>query len=180
MNKKLAASFALAILVFVLTPLAKADTITIPVEEILAIAPVPTNTGQPLAPGVAFYGWGIDFIGTDLNGNSFNIGYTWQGLESTSMQYFGNPNAQILVWDSRMTFVGCGWMSDCSGTLYFDNSGVTGTGVMWYSPHYAYMAIDALTVTTPEPSSLLLLGSALLGLVGLFRRRESRVCPCRG
>lgn len=33
------------------------------------------------------------------------------------------------------------------------------------------MAIDNLTLYTPEPSSLLMLGSGLLGIVGAFRRR---------
>jgi hypothetical protein len=172
MIKELTVSIATAALLFVFAPRAKSDTITIPCEEILAIPPVATHTGEPFAAGVTYFGWGIDFTGTDL-GHNFNIGYTWQGLRSTSMQYFGTPNAQILAWNNRMSITGCAWMSDCAGTLYFGSSGITGDGVMWYSPHYAYMAIDTLSITTPEPGSLFLLGSGLLALAGLFRRKVS-------
>lgn len=172
MIKGLTVGIATAILLLVLAPQAKSDTITIPVEEILAIAPVTTNTGQPFAAGVTYYSWGIDFTGIDL-GHSFDIGYVWQALHSTSMQYFGTPNALIIAWDSSMAFVGCAWTFDCAGTVDFGNSGVTGDGEMWYSPHYAYMAIDSVTITTPEPSSVFLLSSGLLGLVSLFRRKVS-------
>jgi hypothetical protein len=168
--KELTLSAATAVLLFTHAPQARSDTITIPCEEILAIAPLATNTGQPFTAGVTYYGWGIDFTGTDL-GHNFDIGYAWQGLRSTSTQYFGTPDAQILAWNKSMSLVGCAWMSDCAGMLNFGNSGKTGYGVLWYSPHYAYMAIDLLTITTAEPSSLFLFGAGFLGLVGLFRRK---------
>lgn len=147
-----------------MVPAAKADTVTVPVEEIVAIAPVATDTGRPFPAEVSYFVSGINFSGTTSSG-SFNIGYAWQALANTSMQYFGDANAEIVAWDGSMSFAGCDWTSSCLGTLTFGDTGVTGTGFMSYSPHYAYVAINSLTYSTPEPGSLAMLVIGVLGLL---------------
>jgi hypothetical protein len=169
MIRKLAVSITMAMLLFVLVPQARPDSTTVSVEEILAIPPLIVD-GAPAQATVDNMPDGIYFVG-----QGFDIGYSWGALQQTSMASFGVSDAQITTWDSSMSFVGCAWGQDCAGTVYL-GSGVSGTGFMNYTPHYAYMAIDSLTYSTPEPSSLLLLGSGLLGLVGFYRRRIT-VCP---
>ncbi len=170
MIERHALSVAVVVMLFVLAPQAKADSITVPVDEILAIPPVIVD-GAPAQATIEYLPDGLYFVGS-----GFDIGYSWSGLQQISTTYFGVPDAQILTWNSNMSFVGCSWGQSCAGTVYFGNSGISGAGFMSYTPHIAFMVIDSLTYSTAEPSSFLLIGSGLLGLVGLSRRKIS-ACP---
>lgn len=189
MLKKLAASLAFAILLLAVSPVAKSDSFTVPVEELLVIVPIATSTGQPLAPAALFNSMGLQFIGTDTDvppGQmpfSFNIGYAPGVFVTASEEVFGNPNAKILAWSGGDTLLGCAWASagidPCPTATVTFGDGIRGSGSLFYNPHFAYVAIDSLTIstpaTTPEPSVLVLLGLGL-GSIALLRRKFP-VCP---
>jgi hypothetical protein len=179
-TKKLSLSLAFVILLLAVSPVAKSDSVTIPVEEILYIVPFQTNTGQPFAAPVFITSDEVEFIGVGSPGEpgqKFDIGY--EGLSGDSVGAFGNPNATILAWNGSDTLHGCAWGAGglCpTATVDFGN-GVSGSGKLLYNPRFAYVAIDSLTIPagTPEPSILLLLGLGL-GFLLLVRGKIS-VCP---
>jgi hypothetical protein len=174
MIRKLTVSIATAILLFALVPRAEADSVTVPANIIIDIDPVIVHGEPDPTATVVFTPREIDFVTP-----TYDIGATLAVFQGISTAAFGNPNAQMLIWDDSMPLIGCSFVSfasPCQGGVSFGNSGVIGDGTLFLSPRFDYMTIDSLTITTPEPSSLFLLGSGLLGLVGLFHRKLS-VCP---
>jgi PEP-CTERM motif len=165
---KLTVSLALAVFAALLAPAARPDSISFHFDELLVIDPVIVGGKPDMHAIVQYTTESLDFVTP-----TYHIAIAWGALQQTSLLYFGTPDNPILPWDSSMSFVGCQWQQDCQGTVFFAGTGMSGTGSMWYSPHYAYMAIDTLTITTPEPGTLLLLSSGFLGPVALFRRKIS-------
>ncbi len=168
MVRKLTVSLAFALFAGLLAPPARPDSITFHFDELLVIDPVIVGGRPDTHATVQYTAESLDFVAP-----TYHIGITWGALQQTSLDYFGTPDSPVLPWDNTMSLVGCQWQQDCHGTVVFGNAGMSGTGSMWYSPHYAFMAIDTLTITTNEPGSLLLLGSGFLGIAALFRRKIS-------
>ena len=166
MVKKLTMILAAAVLMSSIAPQAKADSITKSVNEILVIDPVLVN-GEPDPTAMVVCGPSeLAFVTP-----TYHIGITWQALQMISFFAFGNPNAEIFAWDDSMTLIGCSWDTVCHGGVKFDDSGVIGNGTLYSTPHLGIMTIDSLTITTPEPNSVELLGIGLVLFVGLFQRK---------
>jgi hypothetical protein len=117
-----------------------------------------------------------------------------QGLAPTSegSLFFGNPTTQFSTWDSALSFTP---LTLGPGTYYLqlENGSTANGNLMWWdqsngpsTASYLYgsgfgpadlpnsetftILGSSSTSATPEPASLVLVGSSLLGLAGLTRR----------
>jgi hypothetical protein len=166
MIRKIALSLAVVMLMSVIVPKAKSDSFTEAVKEIYFIDPILVNGEPDPTATVEYSASEIAFVTP-----TYHIGITWQALQAISVFAFGNPDAQIFTWDDSMSLIGCSWESVCDGAVSFDDSGVIGNGTLYSTPHLGIMTIDSLTIATPEPSGVLLLGTGFVGLMGLFHRK---------
>ena len=110
------------------------------------------------------YGYDIDKLSATIAGPTLEAGTYWLNLQNAVTKQ-GNP----LYWDEN-SGVGCkgddgmggGCPSDaCNGTC-LDSPGV---------PPESFDIVGTGSGQTPEPSSILLFGSGILGLVGVLRRK---------
>ena len=137
------------------------------------------NTYGAPSGGAAYNGFGDD--GTSVtsgtpftfNGADFS---TWAG--SDTYQSYSSLNVTIAGFDSSMNLVGvCSQTLSASSynfltcnipnvsTLVFHNDILT-SGHWWLMDDFTYN-----TSTTPEPGTLVMFGSGIIGLAGILRRK---------
>ncbi len=138
------------------------------------------NTYGAPSGGAAYNGFGDD--GTTLtsatpftfNGADFS---TW--AENDDYASFSSLNVTVFAFDSSMNFLGgCGQTLSAFGynfmpcdianvsELVFHND-IGTSGHWWLMDDFTYNG------TTPEPGTLLMFGSGVLGVAGMIRRRLS-------
>jgi hypothetical protein len=105
------------------------------------------------------YGYGIDRI--DVTGLSVSNpgGLLWLNLANGTV-----PSGDPVYWDEN-SGVGCGGLGCPSQAM----ENATGT-----IPSEAFTISGGAPSTTPEPSSIMLFGSGVLGLAGVLRRKLTR------
>jgi len=103
------------------------------------------------------YGFNVCTENTTFNGPTLNSGTYWLNLQNASVSS-GNP----VFWDENS---GPSSASESSvGTIPSESFTVLGS-------ESSTTTSTTTTGTTPEPSSIMLFGSGVLGLAGMLRRR---------
>jgi len=115
------------------------------------------------------YCWGFDCITSEMGhlfydvfcltaGQSILVGNVWQaiGFENFQPEIYWSMTPQGALNCSYYFAFQAGWQGD-------DFNG---------EPHYALAVRDGPPILTPEPASLLLIGTGLIGLIALGRRKS--------
>ena len=104
---------------------------------------------------------GVEFVvGSDLTATTSGLFFNFGDSVSGGLLILG-PNYNSLCYDSQGTFCGA---ASASLLLAVD-------GTRYESPFSGVQQI-ATAATTPEPSSIALLGTGLLGIAGTLRQRS--------
>ena len=104
------------------------------------------------------YGYNVCQENTTFNGPTLNAGSYWLNLQNTSI-----PNGDPAYWDENS---GPSKASENSvGSIPSEAFTVLGSSTT------SFMTTSTTTTSVPEPSSIMLFGSGILGLASLVRRK---------
>ena len=124
--------------------------------------------GAPINPSAQYLSSGGGFVGFDFSGASGSVTLTVNAAlhsDSDTLYWCTDP--------SHCHGIAGGSFTPGAGTFYFKLLDTTGTGHTYTSENSNFAAALNPTQATPEPLSLALTGSGLLGLFFLRRRRRS-------
>ena len=107
------------------------------------------------------YGYSVCAETASFNGPHLAAGTYWINLQNASI-----PNGDPVLWDENSGF-GCD-SPGCPSQAYSNTHGITYGTIP--SESFTIYGNGSTTGTTPEPSAILLVGSGILGLIGVFRR----------
>ena len=192
MGRKLTVSLAIALLTFVLAPMASADSIETPLgpliipdsSQITSTFVIPSLSGFGFTYGVDFRfsdGTGFDrqdFIESD-GGITFTVPVTNLSFSAVlasggngSLEASNGAELDPCPGGEPITFCG-------PGPFDFTLSGPV-SSLGWFAESPGFSGIESLSFTVdagdPPTSSLILLGFGLIGLL-VSSRRKARVCP---
>jgi hypothetical protein len=131
------------------------------------------------SPGTTFdYGGGFSFKETDnstFNLSSLDLGLSWSQSATGSVVFTGHQSdggilTQMLSFDKAYTHFVFGW----TNLLSVEVSGNSGLGYVAYDNIDVTSAVGGVNAV-PVPAAVWLFGSALIGLVGLDRRKKAQV-----
>jgi hypothetical protein len=123
-----------------------------------------------------------NFFNQAIYSSTAPFGFTFADYENSI-----NAGIPVLIELTGHTMLGYGY-DPTNDTVYVHDTWGSGGGTMTWGGSYGGMTMtgvtDAIleggTVATPEPSTILLIGSGLLGLIGLPRKRLGRSCDANG
>jgi hypothetical protein len=104
------------------------------------------------------YGFNVCFVATSFYGPTLNVGTYWLNLQNASV-----PSGDPVYWDENSGPSSAS--QNTVGSIPSEAFTLTSTFIITTT------STTSTSTSVPEPSSIMLLGSGMLGLAGVVRRR---------